>query len=406
MLRRSIHIASPVILLLVLFAQSDLIGTALAENSGQGNKFVKQAGPELRLHGNLFRFGGTNNYYLMYKSQFMVDDVLQTAAANGFKVLRMWGSLEIGNQDGSNSIQGKANGVYFQYWDGLAPAYNDGDDGLKHLDYVIYKAGQLGISLVIPLVNNWNAFGGMDQYVRWRGGQYHDQFYTNPVIRQWYKNWIAHLVNRTNVYTGIQYKQDSTIMTWELANEPRCLSAGVYPRSDSCTTETLITWADEMSAYIKSIDDKHLVSVGDEGFYCIPGATDWTENCGEGVDTIALAKLDNIDLMSFHLYPDFWGKDAAWGTQWINRHIADAHAIRKPAMLGEFGWKDTNTRNSVYEAWTNAVLSEGGNGALFWLLSGRQDDGTYYPDYDGLTVYCPSEVCTTLSNFSEMMSGN
>jgi len=308
MLRRSIHIASPVILLLVLFAQSDLIGTALAENSGQGNKFVKQAGPELRLHGNLFRFGGTNNYYLMYKSQFMVDDVLQTAAANGFKVLRMWGSLEIGNQDGSNSIQGKANGVYFQYWDGLAPAYNDGDDGLKHLDYVIYKAGQLGISLVIPLVNNWNAFGGMDQYVRWRGGQYHDQFYTNPVIRQWYKNWIAHLVNRTNVYTGIQYKQDSTIMTWELANEPRCLSAGVYPRSDSCTTETLITWADEMSAYIKSIDDKHLVSVGDEGFYCIPGATDWTENCGEGVDTIALAKLDNIDLMSFHLYQIFGEK--------------------------------------------------------------------------------------------------
>ncbi len=108
----------------------------------------------------------------------------------------------------------------------------------------------------------------MDQYVRWAGGQYHDQFYTDPVIRQWYKNWIAHLLNRTNIYTGVKYKDDPTIMTWELGNEPRCLSAGAYPRSPNCTTQTLIAWAGEMSTYIKSVDDKHLVSVGDEGFYC------------------------------------------------------------------------------------------------------------------------------------------
>lgn len=38
-------------------------------------------------------------------------------------------------------------------------------------------------------------------------------------------------------------------------------------------------------------------------------------------------------------------------------------------------------------------------GALFWILSGKQDDGTLYPDYDGFTVYCPSPVCTTIANF-------
>src|SRR5262249_1137776 len=301
-----------------------------------------------RFHGNVFRFAGSNNYYLMYKSHLMVDDVLNAARDQGFRVMRVWGSLDIGNQDGSNSIRGKADGVYFQYWDGTKPADNDGDEGLKHLDYVIYKAGQLGLKLVIPFVNNWNDFGGMDQYVRWRNGQYHDQFYTDPLIRQWYKNWIAHLLNRVNTYNGIAYKNDPTIMTWELGNEPRCLSAGAYPRSPNCTTQTLIAWADEMSTYIKSVDAKHLVSVGDEGFYCLPNPTHWTENCGEGVDTVAFTALENIDVMSFHLYPDYWGQDVAWGTQWIQRHFQDARALGKPAMLGEFGLLDKTMRNPNY----------------------------------------------------------
>jgi mannan endo-1,4-beta-mannosidase len=391
-----------IVLMLMIVSQSS---ATIAAAKG-GADFVKQTGPELKMGGRLFRFAGSNNYYLIYKSKFMVDEVLNAAAAQGFRVMRVWGAIDIGNQDGSNSIRGKADGVYTQYWDGSAPAFNDGDDGLKHLDYVIDKAGQLGIKLVIPFVNNWNDFGGMDQYVRWRGGQYHDDFYTDPMIRTWYKNWIAHLLERTNTYNGLKYKNDPTIMTWELGNEPRCLSAGAYPRSPNCTTQTLIAWADEMSTYIKSIDDKHLVSVGDEGFYCVPNPTDWTENCGEGVDTLAFTALENIDVMSFHLYPDSWGKDVAWGTAWIQRHFQDARALDKPAMLGEFGLLNKSMRNPNYKTWTDTVLTSGGAGALYWILSGKQDDGSLYPDYDGYTVYCPSPVCTTLSNFGAMMKAN
>ena len=391
-----------VVLLLLATAALQPAG-ARASDGPQGKLFVKQAGPELRLNGKIFRFAGTNNYYLMYKSNFMVDDVLNAAAAQGFRVMRTWGWLDIGNQDGSNSIRGKADGIYFQYWDGTKPAYNDGDDGLKRLDYVVYKAGQVGLKLVIPFTNNWNDFGGMDQYVRWRGGQYHDQFYTDPLIRQWFKNWIAHLLNRTNSYTGVQYKNDPAIMAWELANEPRCLSAGAYPRSSGCTTQTLTTWADEMSTFVKSVDQNHLLGVGDEGFYCIAGASDWTENCGEGVDTLAFAKLDNVDLMSAHLYPDHWGKTTAWGTQWISRHIRDARAIDKPFVLGEFGLLDKSTRNPVYKQWTDAVLNGGGSGALYWILSGKQDDGSLYPDYDGFTVYAHDPVFITLGNFGRSM---
>ncbi|HEY0734094.1 MAG TPA: cellulase family glycosylhydrolase [Herpetosiphonaceae bacterium] len=377
------------------------------------SRFVTRQGDDLILHGREFRFAGTNNYYLMYKSQLMVDDVLNAAAANKFDVVRTWGWLDIGNQDGSNSLRGKADGVYFQYWDGTRPAYNDGEDGLRRLDYIIYKAGQLRLKLVIPFTNNWNDFGGMDQYVRWRESSsaesrtwYHDDFYTDPVIRGWYKDWIAHLLNRTNSYTGVQYKHDPTIMTWELANEPRCISAGAYGRSPSCTTTTLTTWADEMSTFIKTIDRNHLVSVGDEGFYCIPDATNWIDNCGEGVDTIGLTQLPNIDVMSFHLYPDHWGQTTEWSTEYITRHIRDAKRLNKPAMLGEFGSLNKQTRNVVYKEWTDTVLREGGNGALYWILSGIQDNGTLYPDYDNFTVYAHDPVFRTLGNFAKMMREN
>ncbi|MEO3820368.1 cellulase family glycosylhydrolase [Plantactinospora sp. B24E8] len=364
--------------------------------------FVVRKGDQLYLDGKRFRFAGTNNYYLMYKSRTMVDDVVADARAAGFTVLRHWGFLDIGTPGGTDSVAGPADGVYFQYWDGEKPAYHDGPDGLERLDYVLFAARQAGIKLVIPLTNNWRDFGGMDQYVRWRGGQYHDEFYTDPVIRGWYRDWISHVLNRTNTLTGVKYKDDPTVMTWELGNEPRCKGSGVYPTSPDCTTETLTAWADEMTRHIKSIDRRHLASVGDEGFYCDdPASADWTTNCGEGVDSLALTRLPAVDVVSYHLYPDHWGKDATWGAEWIKRHNRDARRLGKPVLLGEFGWHDKATRNPVFQRWTDAFTGTGGSGFLYWILSGVQDDGSPYPDYDGFTVYCPSPVCTTISNAGE-----
>jgi mannan endo-1,4-beta-mannosidase len=370
-----------------------IVAPALAAaQPGSGKDFVQRHGPNLTLAGKPFRFAGTNNYYLMYKSQYMVDDVLQTAATNGFTVIRTWGWLE--------SVQ---EGVNFQSWNGSQPAYNDGATGLQHLDYVIAKAGQLGLKLVIPFTNNWSDFGGMDAYVGWAGDSYHDSFYTDPVIKQWYKNWISHLLNHVNTITGVAYRNDPAIMTWELANEPRCVGSGGFPRSASCTTATITNWAAEMSAYIKSIDHKQLTSSGSEGFLNIPGSTDGVRNGSDGVDELAISRLPTIDVMSYHLYPDSWTKDLPWATTWIKDHIKLAQKIGKPSMLGEYGLKDKTIRNTVYKSWTDTVLFSGGTGALYWILSGHNDDGTLYGDYDGFTVYCPTPVCTTIANFAKAM---
>ncbi|HYP14026.1 MAG TPA: cellulase family glycosylhydrolase [Bryobacteraceae bacterium] len=365
--------------------------------------FVRVSGPDFIYQGNPFRFAGTNNYYLMYASQFMIDDALKAAADNRMRVVRMWASLEIGNADGSNSVHGAQGGVYFQFWNGSEPAYNDNGSGLLRLDYALFRAGRLGLKVILPLVNNWKDFGGMDQYVRWRGGRYHEDFYNDPLIRQWFKNWIAHLLNRVNRFTGIRYKDDPTIMMWELANEPRCKGSGTYPTASSCTTLTLLDWARDISAFLKAEDPNHLISAGDEGFFCNPGSPDWTENCRDGVDTVALASLPAIDALSFHLYPGSWGRTVQWGTDWIRRHAAAAKTLGKPAVLGEFGFEDQNARLAVYRTWMDAAFESGISGALFWMLAGLRDDLTPYPDYDGFRVLCPEPVCLLISNYGRSL---
>ncbi len=369
---------------LMLTASTSAVGCV----RGHGSDFVQRQGSQLTLHGKEFRFVGTNNYYLMYSSQLMVDDVLDTAAANGFNVMRTWGWLD----------QTPKNGFVFQTFDGTSMTYNDGPTGLGNLDYTVAKAGELGIKLVIPFTGNWGDFGGMDQYVTWAGGSYHDDFYTNAQIKTWYKAWISHLLNHVNTITGVKYKDDPTIMTWELANEPRCVGSGTYPASPGCNTDTITNWAAEMSAYIKSLDRKHLVSSGSEGFLCQDGIVEYERDCSSGTDELAISKLPTIDVMSYHLYPDHWTKTPAWGTAWIKEHSKLAKKIRKPSMLGEFGYRDKLARNVTYKAWTDAVRTSGGSGSLFWILTGIEDSGTLYPDYDGFRITCPSPVCTTLSN--------
>ena len=367
------------------------------------DQFVRASNGQLVLNGQRFRFSGTNNYYLMYSTPAQVDSIFDTASANGLRVMRTWAWIDIGLADGSQSVAGKANGVYFHYWDGSAPAFNDDDQtGMKRLDYVIYKAGQSGIRLILPFTNNWKDFGGMDQYVRWRGAKSHDAFYTDPVIRGWYQDYVSHLLNRVNTYTGIAYKDDPAIMGWELANEPRCGGSGVYPVSSSCNTATITSWAGDMASFIKSIDPNHLVSAGDEGFYCKADSprNDWTLNCSQGVDTIALAQAPGIDWMSFHLYPGGWSKSGDWGTQWVSSHFADAAAIGKPALLGEFGYEFGDVRLTAYKQWTDVLIAASatgtGTGGLFWWLT-RQSA------YDGFDVTCPNAVCTLMMNLGPQL---
>jgi len=361
------------------------------------NLFAGRENGNLILEGKKYQFQGTNNYYMHYKSDAMIDDVLINAVAMNIDVIRIWGYLD-GENDHNVDMQPKL-GVY-------TPREGMGD-GWERLDYTIKKAGELGIKLVIAMTNNWDDFGGIPQYVKWLNLNHHDDFYTDESAKTAYKNYVNHLINRVNTYTNVAYKNDPVIMTWELINEPRA-------ESDS-TKKILTTWADEMSTYVKSLDENHLVALGSEGFFN-RDHTNWAYNGTSGVDWEAILALPNIDYGTVHLYPEHWGLEdqvEPWGKQWIIDHIEAGKKIGKPVVLEEYGVTAGGSENRafVYESWTNAVYDNEGAGSMFWILSGI-DDGSnadaagLYPDYDGFRVINDdSDSSKVLVTHGAMMQG-
>ncbi len=83
------------------------------------------------------------------------------------------------------------------------------------------------LQMILAFVDNWQQTGGADEYQIWGGGQsgsgeQHLGFFTDPFIKQTYKNFVDQLIHRVNSINGRVYRDDPTIMAWDLINEPRC----------------------------------------------------------------------------------------------------------------------------------------------------------------------------------------
>lgn len=354
------------------------------------------------LDGKPYCFSGTNNYYLPWKSTKMCDDVLVTAKEMNLTVMRTWGNQERGSLDGSvpnTDGDGTKEGVYYAYWDAekQRPAFNDDEKtGLGRLDYVLFKAQQLGIKVILTLTNNWQDTGGMDQYVKWYGGKCHHEFYTDPRIRGAFKEYVKHLVERVNHFTNIPYREDPTIFAWELANEPRMINYAKYDCPTGWDKTTMVKWADDVSAYIKSIDPNHMVAVGDEGFLTTGGH--WLFEGTDGVDHEAVTAVKNIDFGTFHVYPDNWQTGLSILHRFIQENLDSARKVGKPTIMEEYGVvikrndkneivKGWERREVTYKNWNELLMRGGAAGSMFWILSGYDDHLGIYPDHDGYTLY-------------------
>jgi endo-1,4-beta-mannosidase len=176
-------------------------------------------------------------------------------------------------------------------------------------------------------------------------------------------------------------------LIWDLANEPRAYT-------DS-TGSVLNPWINEMAAYVKSIDSNHVLSTGIEGWY----------GYASGVDFVQSQSSPYIDIVTFHDFPDYYGLSSDQALGWIRDRANSAqNTLKKPVYIGEFGkmvYRDApdastqmRTRNTLYKDIYSTAASVGVDGIGFWLLSGHQDDGTLYPDYDHFTVYSPEDGST------------
>lgn len=168
------------------------------------------------------------------------------------------------------------------------------------------------LSMILPLTNL------TAQYVSAFGGST-TSWYTNSAAQTQYRAYIKAVVSR--------YASSPAVFAWELANEPRC---------KGCATSVINKWASDTSAYVKSLDSNHMVTLGDEGF----GLTTGTDNSypfsySEGVDFEANLKISTLDFGTFHLYPESWGTSYDWGNTWVKAHAAACKAAGKPCLFEE-----------------------------------------------------------------------
>lgn len=304
------------------------------------SRFVTRSGSQLMLNGHPFHFAGANIHWLAlddsinYPSQFRVNDVFDAAKEMGLTVVR---SHSLGISTGCSNCIEPTLGVF----NGIA---------LGHVDYAIKVARDHGIRLIIPLTDNWHySEGGKHNFTDWRHISDENQFYFNSEVIGDFETYIRTLLNHVNIYTGVAYKNDPTIMAWETGNE----------------LDPPITWTESISTYIKNIDSNHLVIDG-----------------RSGVDPRA-ASLANIDIVSDHYYP----KDAA-------KVVHEANAAKlagKAFIVGEFDWNDANGGDSLGNFLSRIESDSAIAGDAFWELWSHADEYGYVSNQIQYTLHYPGD---------------
>ena len=350
--------------------------------------------------------------YRSMNGQAALTQQLQTASQSGLNVMRAW-----------------AHTIDPSYPVMKSPGWYD-EEGLKALDFLLSEANKYGIRVILSFVDNWKYPGGVDQMLDWSetapereipvpasllgGGDYnqdnleqevknyiverHSLFYTDEGARKIYRDYVSTLVNRTNVYNGKVYRDDPTILAWNLINEPRC-ETWLIPDCD----DKLQSWIESESAFVKELDPNHMVTVGEEGFWAgdspneYANPTWWAKAMGQDFRRNHLP--ESIDFATIHIWPDTWGRpEDSFQKSWILAHIREAEEeLGKPLLLEEFGKSiesvdETEERNQVYRSVHQLVedsvrQNRALKGSLFWNWESNllRNPGDYEVDAEDST---------------------
>jgi mannan endo-1,4-beta-mannosidase len=360
--------------------------------------FVRRDPRGFSIDGRPYRYAGTNMWYAAYLG---ADAEYGNRARLGRELDRLV-NLGIDNVRilGSSELSPLKNSI--------TPAFRTQSDDysetlLRGLDHALAQMGNRGLRAVIYLTNFWEWSGGMGTYLLWNNsGKYIDMndpahpwpefpdfvssFYTTEPAVRMFHHYVRTLVTRTNSVTGRRYIDDPTIMSWQLANEPR---PGGSPPVAARQLPAYMAWINATARLIKSLDPNHLVSTGSEG----------TQGCmGDAQCVVDAHSSPDVDYVTAHIWPQNWGwadpKNLAgtWATveantrDYIAKQVAIATQLGKPLVIEEFGFPRDNGsfdpaatvdfRNRFYDLIYGAALESqrsGGpiGGTNFWSWNGE-----------------------------------
>ena len=307
--------------------------------------FVTRNGTRLALDGAPYRFTGLNIY---------------NANSNGWCWYSMGGSV----LDDSLAAIGPGKSA-FRSWFFQQLATNGGRDW-SAFDNTLATARARGVKVIATLIDQWGNCGspvpGGYKDASWYEGGYQQP---DPAGIVSYRDWVAEIVDR--------YKDDPTILAWQLVNEPEVGDCSAVP--ESTATADLKAFAADVSGLIKSIDANHLVSLGTLG----------GGQCGtQGADYQDVMSVPTLDLCEYH---DYQPSDPIPGDQWngLQVRLDQCNALNKPLVVGELGIKPNDVggtlaaRAQTLHAKLWAQFNAGVVGELAWAWD---KDGSTLDNYD------------------------
>jgi mannan endo-1,4-beta-mannosidase len=276
----------------------------------------------------------------------------------------------------------------------LQPMQGEFDEKVaRGLDVVLAEMAKRDMKAVIFFSNNWEWSGGFQQYLIWNKrlspewltkkpdwDQLRDnvaKFYSCEPCVSGYRKQVEYIVRRRNKINGRRYIDDSTIMSWELANEPRPMRP--------IANDAYLKWINDSAALIRSLDRNHLITTGHEG---------WVGTVG--IELFEQSHIDpNIDYVTIHIWPKNWGwitggrleegfDNALRETEkYVDDNLAVVRRLRKPMVIEEFGLPrdgqlfaagtPTTYRDRYYETLLSYVGGKDTSeiaGANFWAFGG------------------------------------
>lgn len=357
--------------------------------------FVRQQNGAFVIDGMPYRYIGTNYWYgsLLALEKDSTRGILRLRKEldflkrNGVTNLRVMAGAE-----GSGKILGN-----HRVGPPLQPAKDVFDTSVLYgLDVLLDEMGKRDMKAVIFFSNNWEWSGGFLQYLNWNGlvpdsvlqrrMEWEDmrdiisRFYTCEPCKSDYLQQADLVLNRRNTVNNKRYVDDPTIMSWQLANEPRPMRPAA--------NEAYRRWIARVAAHVKSKDKNHLLSIGHEGEIGTQDLSLYE----------AIHRDPNVDYLTIHIWPKNWGWmkvetmdedfDSVIGLthSYIDKHLALARQLNKPLVIEEFGFPrdrmqfdpgtSTSLRDRYYEAvfrrMTGSGIKEAATiaGLNFWAFNG------------------------------------
>jgi mannan endo-1,4-beta-mannosidase len=306
----------------------------------EGYRFIKDGEP--------YHFLGTNLWYGCNLG----------ALAEGGDRDRLLRELDLLQSLGIDNLRvlGASEGLtqHNTVWPPLQPEPGVYDERLLDgLDFLLAEMAKRDMLAVVYLNNYWVWSGGMSQYVSWFDSEplpnpfleeyswlefmeFSARFYTQTEANAAFRRYIEMLVNRENGYTGVRYRDDPTIMAWQLGNEPRPGRGESGKRNFG----VFVQWVGETADFIRSLDPNHLISTGSEG---LKGSIESAETF------LDIHRFASIDYLTAHLWILNWNwydpmqheetysEAERKAIKYLDQHIAFAEEIGKPLVLDEFG---------------------------------------------------------------------